>query len=64
MNGMVIIMMGILYRRNEKFLGEINNNKKIKLLCNRPRRPVSLLDVEIPIFSRKSVHSWRWGCQP
>jgi hypothetical protein len=23
-----------------------------------------LWDVEIPTFSRKSAHRWRWGCQP
>jgi hypothetical protein len=29
-----------------------------------PWRPVGLWDVEAPIFSRQSIHRWRWGCQP
>jgi hypothetical protein len=35
----------------------------ILLPCNRPWRPIGLLDVEAPTFSRQSAHRWRWGCQ-
>jgi hypothetical protein len=32
--------------------------------CNRPWRPKMLWDVEAPVFSRQSAHTWRWGCHP
>jgi hypothetical protein len=32
--------------------------------CNRLWRPIRLLDVEDPTFSRQLDHRWRLGCQP
>jgi hypothetical protein len=31
---------------------------------DRPRRSISLWDVETPTFLRQSAHKWRWGYQP
>jgi hypothetical protein len=32
--------------------------------CIRSWRPIGLWDAEVPTFSRRSAHWWRWGCQP
>jgi hypothetical protein len=48
------------------FITNLNLQKKKRWSypCNRPWRPISLRDVEVPTSSRHSAHRWRWGCQP
>jgi hypothetical protein len=45
-------------------LPAVYKGKKVKLPYNRPWRPIGLLDVEAPTFSRPSAHTWWFGCQP
>jgi hypothetical protein len=47
---------------NIKFTIKTEENKSYP--CNRPWRPIRLLDVEAPTFSRKLAHRWQWDCQP
>jgi hypothetical protein len=46
------------------YIYKSNTGKRWSYSCNRPWRPIGLWDVEAPIFSRQSVHRWRWVCQP
>jgi hypothetical protein len=50
------------YNWISEFLWHKDLKKRYSYSCNRPWRPIVLSDVEAPIFSMQSAHSWRWGC--